>query len=154
MLAIKKVQVVPLDENYGKIIDSFNTQDDKTKNAPSINAVEDYIETKTVAQDNIAYINTSFDIEPSDTYHTENINLPTGFTKDNCVILSTMIKSGNSTVWQTPDGYGYDTQVGTPKFYVTLGGLAGSDHIKVEYDIGTHSSTLTVNMKIVLMKIS
>lgn len=37
---IKKVQVVPLDYNEGKIIDSFNTSDDKTKNAPSINAVE------------------------------------------------------------------------------------------------------------------
>lgn len=40
MIGIKKVQVVPLDENYAKIIDSFNTTDDKTKNAPSINAVE------------------------------------------------------------------------------------------------------------------
>ena len=40
MITIKKVQVEPLDINYGKIINSFNTSDDKTRNAPSINAVE------------------------------------------------------------------------------------------------------------------
>lgn len=44
MIGIKKVQVVPLDENYGKIIDSFNTLDDKTKNAPSIRAVAEKID--------------------------------------------------------------------------------------------------------------
>lgn len=44
MLTIKKVQVVPLDENYGKIIDSFDTADDQTKNAPSARATKDYID--------------------------------------------------------------------------------------------------------------
>jgi len=39
MLAIKKVSVVPLAENEGRIIDSFSTQDDKHTNAPSLNAV-------------------------------------------------------------------------------------------------------------------
>ena len=43
MLSIKKVQVVPLEINNGAIIDSFNTQDDHHGNAPSLNAVEDYV---------------------------------------------------------------------------------------------------------------
>ena len=40
MITIKKVRVEPLDINYGKIINSLNTSDDKTRNAPSISAVE------------------------------------------------------------------------------------------------------------------
>ena len=44
MRAIKKVEVTPIDQNIGKIINSFNTTDDKTKNAPSINAVENYVD--------------------------------------------------------------------------------------------------------------
>lgn len=43
MKAIKKVEVVPLDYNEGKIINSWNTTDDKTKNAPSMKIVEDKI---------------------------------------------------------------------------------------------------------------
>ena len=46
MIAIKKVAVTPVQTNNGTIIDSFNTQDDKHTNAPSINAVENYIETQ------------------------------------------------------------------------------------------------------------
>lgn len=44
MKYIKKVAVTPVTPNTGDIIDSFNTQDDKHTNAPSINAVEDYVE--------------------------------------------------------------------------------------------------------------
>lgn len=43
MIGIKKVQVVALDVNDGKIIDSFNTQDNHQTNAPSLNAVENYV---------------------------------------------------------------------------------------------------------------
>lgn len=46
MIGIKKVEVQPLDINYGKIIDSFSTTDDKTKNAPSLNAVEQNFQKK------------------------------------------------------------------------------------------------------------
>ena len=52
MIGIKKVQVVPLDENYGKIIDSFNTLDDKTSNAPSIRAVSEKIDEINATIDN------------------------------------------------------------------------------------------------------
>lgn len=40
MKTIKKVSATTLTENKGKIIDSFNTTDDKKSNAPSLNAVE------------------------------------------------------------------------------------------------------------------
>ena len=39
MRYMKKVGVTPIPENEGKIIDSFNTTDDKHTNAPSLNAV-------------------------------------------------------------------------------------------------------------------
>lgn len=44
MIAIKKIEVTPLDYNEGKIIDSFNTTDDKTKNAPSLRVVKEYVD--------------------------------------------------------------------------------------------------------------
>lgn len=40
MKFIKKVSSVPLAQTEGHIIDSFNTSDDHTTNAPSLNAVE------------------------------------------------------------------------------------------------------------------
>ena len=45
MITIKKVAVTPLPENEGKIIDSFDTTDDKRTNAPSARATKDYIDT-------------------------------------------------------------------------------------------------------------
>lgn len=41
MIGIKKVQVVPLDINYGKIIDSDSTTDDKTQNTYSMRIVDE-----------------------------------------------------------------------------------------------------------------
>lgn len=40
MKLLKKVSSVPLPQTEGHIIDSFNTADDHTTNAPSLNAVE------------------------------------------------------------------------------------------------------------------
>jgi hypothetical protein len=42
MKYLKKVSSVPLEQTEGHIIDSFNTSDDHTTNAPSLNAVEQY----------------------------------------------------------------------------------------------------------------
>lgn len=44
MKKIKKVAATPLPKNEGKIIDSFDTSDDKTTNAPSARATKDYID--------------------------------------------------------------------------------------------------------------
>ena len=43
MLVIKKVASSAIPEAEGHVIDSFNTSDNKHTNAPSINAVENYI---------------------------------------------------------------------------------------------------------------
>lgn len=61
MRAIKKVEVVPLDVNYGKIIDSFDTTDVKTRNAPSINAVETYVGENLVNYDTSTEVDTKID---------------------------------------------------------------------------------------------
>ena len=42
MRFLKKVSDVPVTQTGGHIIDSFNTADDHTTNAPSLNAVEQY----------------------------------------------------------------------------------------------------------------
>lgn len=51
MKYLKKVSSVPLEQTEGHIIDSFNTSDDHTKNAPSLNAVE----TSVVMQPTVLY---------------------------------------------------------------------------------------------------
>jgi hypothetical protein len=55
MKLIKKVSSVPLAQTEGHIIDSFNTSDDHTTNAPSLNAVE----TSAVMKPTILYNNAS-----------------------------------------------------------------------------------------------
>lgn len=50
MFCIKKVSATPLPKNEGKIIDSFNTQDDKRKNAPSLHAVQEKLDDKVDGQ--------------------------------------------------------------------------------------------------------
>lgn len=53
MKFIKKVSSVPLAQTEGHIIDSFNTSDDHTTNAPSLNAVETSVIMKpTILYDN------------------------------------------------------------------------------------------------------
>lgn len=47
MKYIKKVSVAQLSSNTGTIIDSMNSGDDQHVNAPSINAVKDYVDTVT-----------------------------------------------------------------------------------------------------------
>ena len=44
MLAIKKVAITPIPKTEGKIIDSFDTTDDKRTNAPSARATKEYID--------------------------------------------------------------------------------------------------------------
>ena len=61
MRAIKKVEVVPLDVNYGKIIDSFDTTDNKSNNAPSINAVETYVGENLTNYDTSTEVDTKID---------------------------------------------------------------------------------------------
>lgn len=55
MRFLKKISSTPLIQTSGEIIDSFNTSDDHTTNAPSLNAVE----TSVIMKPIILYENTS-----------------------------------------------------------------------------------------------
>lgn len=108
MQKIKKVQVVPLDVNEGKIIDSFNTPDDKTQNAPSIHIVEEALNTKSNSSDvytktqcddlllnkfdknNFSVLSGTSNVIQYNGYVYFYLDYPTGFTKDNCVVISQM----------------------------------------------------------------
>lgn len=78
MISIKKVEVQPLDINYGKIIDSFNTTDDKTKNSPSLNAVEQYVKSRVKI---LTYAGSTSN---------GRWEYPEGFNKDNTTVVSVM----------------------------------------------------------------
>lgn len=55
MKFLKKVSSVPLSQTSGEIINSFNTSDDHTTNAPSLNAVE----TSVVMKPTVLYNNSN-----------------------------------------------------------------------------------------------
>lgn len=174
MIGIKKVEVVSLD-NYGKIINSFNTTDDKTTNAPSINAVEEKLtdinsdisdinsdltnlNNNAVVKGDFAVLTGSIvmpEANASSTQGTTTINLPTGFTGDNSAVISLM---GRRTSLTTP----YYT---TPMHYEnsqaqTLGAgglfcrMGESDIMVGAFKSSTTQASYTINFRIVLMKIS
>lgn len=172
MIGIKKVQVVPLDENYAKIIDSFNTTDDKTKNAPSIHAVEEKLSelhtdinsditdtnnnvtdlsNSAMLKENFALITGTITAGAQSQGNT-SVSYPTGFTKDNCVIISIMGRrsdASSSLGFATP--VEYDRSLG---YSLGSGGLHAvlyEDNISVRWwNMATDSKTST--FKLVLMK--
>lgn len=132
MTKIKKVEVVPLDINYGKIINSFNTQDDKTQNAPSINIVETALNTKAnsnnvytkiesddkyFVKDNLAVIgvaSTTIEAETSTGQANMRFNYPEGFTKENIINVSTKVdfeNFGSYTIYPQPLDSGLEYQI-------------------------------------------
>lgn len=169
MIGIKKVQVVPLDINYGKIIDSFSTTDDKTTNAPSLNAVS------TLVEDNVESINgqiegissqieqmndiiiakgdfasIEFEITTTQLDTSKDIAYPDGFTKDNTNVVSILSKkstdgdyvtySENETIRQSK-GSGFRLFLKTDNMVFHI--LKGS----------SEASNFTAYVKILLMKI-
>lgn len=89
MIVMKKVAVIPLDKSGGKIIDSFNTTDDKTKNAPSLNAISKY----TLNNDNIKKVSTTITTtnEEQGLFGLAYIDYPEGFDMNNTFVLSRRI---------------------------------------------------------------
>ena len=85
MKYIKKISATPLPKNKGMIIDSFDTSDDKHKNAPSLNAVKQYINNNCKVNGDFAVLTGSCNIEPGEV---KSIDYPNGFNKNNCVILT------------------------------------------------------------------
>lgn len=162
MIGIKKVQVVPLDINYGKIINSFSTTDDKTTNAPSLNAVSTLVQTNVESLDSqIEQINDvivtkgdfasiEFDITTTQLDTSKDIAYPDGFTKDNTNVVSILSKkstdgdyvtySENETIRQSK-GSGFRLFLKTDNMVFHI--LKGS----------SEASNFTAYVKILLMKI-
>lgn len=83
MITIKKVAISPVSASEGDIIDSFNTIEDKHINAPSLNAVENYIES--VRYNNFHQYEGSMRVSGNTT-----LQYPEGFNVSNTAILSVM----------------------------------------------------------------
>lgn len=83
MITIKKVAISPISASEGDIIDSFNTIEDKHINAPSLNAVENYIES--VRYNNFHQYEGSMRVSGNTT-----LQYPEGFNVGNTAILSVM----------------------------------------------------------------
>lgn len=172
MIGIKKVQVTPVTPNTGDIIDSFSTLDDKTTNAPSINAVENYVSatnyTKTECDakykinDDFAVIMGNYTVtaaENDNLYAYTTVNYPQGFNSNNCCVISLGLRSpGGDTV--KPFAYGTASLTeARSRQNATIGKAA----MLKENDItlltafefsGTHSElSFSFEFKLVLMKL-
>lgn len=93
MKAIKKVEVVPLDQNTGTIIDSVSTTDDKTKNTYSARVIEELGGEATFDKRLVAV---SFQVTltgDSQQISSQAIDYPTGFTAYNTYPVSCKSKA-------------------------------------------------------------
>lgn len=112
--------------------------------------------TETVIDGNeIEVITGDIDVDESETgdWFSSNINYPSGFTLNNCVITSLMSKRSGSAYWSTPIGnsealtYMLGNNCTTATLY--------SDHITIRAKkLSTSTATYTINVKLTLMKIS
>lgn len=149
MKTIKKVATTPLQENDGLIIDSFNTSDNKHKNAPSIAIIEAALNELTTLvnaifnKTNISVLTGNISIN-NKTSGQEEINFPSGFNKDNCVVISQMITNVGSA-FLSSGAIASDIAI-APK--VSFG-----DTIKVSLFSRT-AITGTFDYKIALLKVS
>lgn len=132
MKTIKKVAATPIDER-AKVINSFDTTDDKTKNAPSLNAIENYCK----LLGDFAVLQKRVIVQPNS--HSDEIYAyPDGFNADNCLVIAKGITNvGSSPVWYD----GVDVYL-------------RSDEIGINTQIeNVTSDTVTFTERIVLMKI-
>lgn len=93
MKCIKKVEVTPVDYNFGKIIDSNNTTDDKTKNTYSMNIIDNKVtEIKKTIEQNYAPIAKCVKTSTGGGLQNLKIEYPNGFNKENIFLLSIKFK--------------------------------------------------------------
>lgn len=164
MKAIKKVEVVPLDYNIGKIINSALSSDDKTKNTYSMKIIDDKIGATNQNLNNLSnnvYIKDDYAILTGtvtlvDGTVTTTISYPTGFTNANSVVLTIGMQS-TSTSSTNRYNYGY----GNTSIYYSNGLInrrisLGDSEITFQVSNSTQSGTgnASYNYKIVLMKIN
>lgn len=86
-------------------------------------------------------------------YFDTDLNYPTGFNKDNCAVISIMSRRSGSSIWSTPlatsDALTY--MWGNNCTMATL----YSDYITIRVKkLSTSTATYTINVRLVLMKIS
>lgn len=176
MKLIKKVSATPVQENTGAIIDSLNTTDNPHTNAPSINAIKTYVDNEIndvntdlaqcVVKGDIAVIDTDITLAANTgdkavdgicTYTEKVIDYPTGFNKNNCVLISIGAMGGNGR------GYGWREQATSLDLYqgtlpITVGlyaddGTNYDNKIRINAgNLSTHAQTY--HYKLVLMKVS
>lgn len=176
MIGIKKIEVASLD-NYGKIINSFSTTDDKTTNAPSLNAVstlvEDNVETingqiETITDDieqinndieqinntyvpNIDFCTLRFIINATDLDTSKTISYPSGFNKTNTNVISVMAQKGSNSFYTT-----HDASSTTLRQAIGSGFRVYLDNDNIKFHIlkgATEADGFTAHVKILLMKI-
>lgn len=83
-----------------------------------------------------------------------NINFPSGYNKDNCIVLAFATKiTGKNYSYGVGESPSYRAVTGSYKRNIVLG--ASSDNTKISLSVWQLStSTVTINYKIVLMKIA
>ena len=145
MITIKKVAVTPVAQNTGTIIDSFSTTDDKHTNAPSINAVENYVNNNISPfkpKNDFAVITGTISL--TNGTGTTTIDYPTGFDASNCVPVATGINlmATNYFSFSSASTMVYETRLASSNIVVNCTSIDG---------VGSSS---TKNVKVVLMKVS
>ena len=166
MLGIKKVQVVPLDENYAKIINSTSTADDKTKNAYSMKIVDDKMDAKSdighnhddryPLKDDFVVLTGTVTLYPDKQIYLE-LDYPTGFNQSNTFIISNMVdlqSGGYINGWiagisANDPSYIDNYIVGNTQPRIKL----LSDSIELYFFNGSTVNNVTYDYKILLMKI-
>ena len=162
MKVIKKVSVTPVTPNTGDIIDSFSTLDDKTTNAPSINAVETKLLDYKLNGDFAVLTGSVASTDDSGT-----INYPTGFTKSNCVVISCMTRYSttssvvgytNGSILKSSDGtFGSNPTRITLRdddILIYVRGFITITNMNDETYVAAQPGHDEVQYKIVLMKVS
>lgn len=149
MKFIKKIQVTPLPKNKGKIIDSFDSSDDKHSNAPSLHAVDDNFVRKEYAwatykqKDDIVVIRGEIDV--SDGNGKTNVDYPENFNMNNCVVLGVGISFSENVSNALIFGTQNDRSTGA---YLL------ADKIQVSTQSNNNTGpTGTLRYKLVLMKV-
>lgn len=107
-----------------------------------------------VTQSNIAVITGTVTINSSGLGN-KSVTFPAGFNKDNCIVISQMYKSSSAGFANYCSGYLGLTGGSINDMLVSLGKTDGTDNNKIYIEVTADEflATLTVDYKIVLMKI-
>ena len=124
--------------NITDIVDNLTSNDtDKPLSAKQGKELKDLVDSK-VNTSNFAVIENNFTV-PATTSAALPSDYPSGFTKDNCLIISTMYKLSSSGIYSTVDKN------------VTISATLGDDKIRFWYT-NNGSSEVTVYFKLCLFK--